>query len=53
MHAIAHRDVDAKVPAGNSPDRAGTWYLISLDSLSWSKNPVWVHEGDGNLDLGY
>jgi hypothetical protein len=53
VHAIGHRDVDVKVASGNAPDRAGTWYLITLKELSWSSNPVWVHEDDGNLDLGF
>jgi hypothetical protein len=53
VHAIGHRDVDVKVASGNAPDKAGTWYLITLKELSWSKNPLWIHEGDGNLDLGY
>jgi hypothetical protein len=53
VHAIGHRDVDVKIATGNAPDRAGTWYLLTFKELSWSTNPVWVHESDGNLDLGF
>ena len=53
VHAIGHRDVDVKVPSSNAPDRAGTWYLITLKELASKKNPMWVHEDDTNLDLGY
>jgi hypothetical protein len=53
VHAIGHRDVDVKTTAVKGPDRAGTWYLITLKELSWTKNPIWVHESDSNLDLAY
>lgn len=53
VHAIGHRDVDVKVPSSNAPDRAGTWYLITMKELQLGKNPRWVHEDDTNLDLGY
>lgn len=53
VHAIGHRDVDVKVGSTNAPDKAGTWYLISQKELSISKNPRWIHENDGNLDLDY
>ncbi|HEY5845123.1 MAG TPA: hypothetical protein VIU87_27345 [Mycobacterium sp.] len=53
VHAIGHRDIDAETASSNEPDRAGTWYLITLKQLAWRKNPMWVHEDDGRLDLGY
>ena len=53
VHAIGYRDVDVKQASTNTPAKSGTWYLISLEEFAWKKNPMWVHESDGNLDLGY
>jgi hypothetical protein len=53
VHAIGHRDVDVKIASTNAPDKAGTWYLITTKDPKLHKNPVWVHEGDGNLTLDY
>jgi hypothetical protein len=53
VHAIGHRDVDVSIAGINVPDRAGTWYLLTLRELSWFPNPVWVHEDDSNLHLGF
>jgi hypothetical protein len=53
VHAIGYRDTDVKVAASDAPTKPGTWYLLSFKELGWTKNPVWVHESDGHLDLGY
>lgn len=53
VHAIGYRELDVKQTSVNTPARAGTWYLISLKEFEWRKNPMWVHESDGNLDLSY
>jgi hypothetical protein len=53
VHAIAYRGVEVSVTADNIPDRPGTWYLITLEQLEWKRNPMWVHEGDSHLNLGF
>jgi hypothetical protein len=55
MHAIGYRRVEVKALVGNAnaPEKAGTWYLITLKELEWKRNPMWIHEDDSRLNLGY
>jgi hypothetical protein len=53
VHAIAYRETDADAMADNAPDQPGTWYLITLHELEWKRNPMWIHEEDSRLNLGY
>jgi hypothetical protein len=55
VHAIGYRgvEVDANPANSNAPDKPGTWYLITLKELEWKRNPMWIHEDDSRLNLGY
>jgi hypothetical protein len=53
VHAIGFRQTEVDVKADNTPEKPGTWFLITLKELSWMPNPMWIHEGSSNLDLGY
>jgi hypothetical protein len=53
VHAIAYRGAEVTVKADNIPRLPGTWYLITLEKLEWKPNPMWVHEGSSQLNLGY
>ena len=53
VHAIGHRDVDAKIATANAPDKAGTWYLITMKDPKLHPYPVWIHESDGHLQLDF
>ena len=55
VHAIAYRGAEVKANSANpnGPDQPGTWYLITLRELEWKRNPMWIHEEDSRLNLGY
>ena len=53
VHAIGYRGAEVDVKADNAPDQPGTWYLITLHELEWKRNPMWIHEEDSRLNLGY
>jgi hypothetical protein len=55
VHAIAYRGAEVKANSANpnAPDQPGTWYLITLKELEWKRNPMWIHEDDSQLNLGY
>ena len=52
MHAIAYREVEVAVRRQHPPP-SRTWYLITLEKLEWKPNPMWVHEGSSQLNLGF
>jgi hypothetical protein len=53
VHAIGYRGAEVDVKSDNAPDQPGTWYLITLHELEWKHNPMWIHEEDSRLNLGY
>jgi hypothetical protein len=53
VHAIGYRGVDVEGNVENAPNQPGTWYLITLQQLEWKRNPMWIHEGDSRLNLGF
>jgi hypothetical protein len=53
VHAIAYRGAEVATPADNAPALPGTWYLITLQELEWKRNPMWIHEDESRLNLGY